>query len=189
MTALQGALLHHVKTVLIRLLINLLLDIYSNDQAIICNNLFQSMYYSSVTFFSVCSCSFRTSVWINDDLQQMPTYKPSAMHSSFRVSPLRTILVLVAPRGVIKPGWRSPAGLAEYTRTQELYYNIRFWPESYLRGSLGSRGPFRGHRLGQIHQVKSNEWDHLSKRAKRRENECAGTKHNVVDVFILDQIQ
>ena len=59
----------------------------------------------------------------------MPTYKPSAMHSSSRVSPLRTILVLVAPRGSMKPGRRSPSGLSEHMRTHttksELERNIR----------------------------------------------------------------
>lgn len=52
-------------------------------------------------------------------LQQMPTYKPSAMHSSSRVSPLRTILVLVVPRGIMKPGRCSPSGLSEHMRTHD----------------------------------------------------------------------
>lgn len=34
----------------------------------------------------------------------VPTYKPSAMHSNSRVSPLRTILVLVDPSGYMNPG-------------------------------------------------------------------------------------
>lgn len=32
------------------------------------------------------------------------TYKPSAMHSNSRISPLRTILVLVDPSGYMNPG-------------------------------------------------------------------------------------
>lgn len=45
------------------------------------------------------------------------THKPSAMHSNSRVSPLRTILVLVDPIGYMNPGWWSPSGLSEGTRT------------------------------------------------------------------------
>lgn len=46
------------------------------------------------------------------------TYKPSAMHSNSRVSPLRTILVLVDPIGYMNLGWWSPSGLSEGTRTR-----------------------------------------------------------------------
>lgn len=47
-------------------------------------------------------------------VKQMPTYNPSAMHSSSKVSPLRTILVLEVPRGNMKLGRRSPSGLSEH---------------------------------------------------------------------------
>lgn len=40
------------------------------------------------------------------------------MHSSTRVSPFRTILVLVVPKGNMKPGRRSPSGLPEDTGNQ-----------------------------------------------------------------------
>lgn len=55
-------------------------------------------------FFSCSSCS-------------VLTYKPSAMHCNSRVSPLRTILVLVVPIGYMNSGLWSPAGLSEGTRT------------------------------------------------------------------------
>lgn len=46
------------------------------------------------------------------------TYKPSAMHSNSRVSPLRTILVLVDPIGYMNLGSWSPFGFSEGTRTR-----------------------------------------------------------------------
>lgn len=50
--------------------------------------------------------------------KKKPTYNPSAMHSSSRVSPLRTILLLVLPLGNLKPGRRSPSGLPDHRRKQ-----------------------------------------------------------------------
>lgn len=61
---------------------------------------------------------------------KMSTYKPAAMHSSSRVSPLRTILVLLVPRGIMKRGRCSPSGLSERMRTHQpnqLLILVLYW--------------------------------------------------------------
>lgn len=74
------------------------------------------------------------------------TYKPSAMHSNSRVSPLRTILVLVDPIGYINPGWWSPSGLSEGTRTiTSQTESFSYWHPKELKHIIkASRGHCEG---------------------------------------------
>lgn len=72
----------------------------------------------SVTL-AFCSSAFSLFYEYPVKLHQMPTYKPSAMHSNSSISPLRTILVLVVPGGIMKLGRCSPSGLSADMTTND----------------------------------------------------------------------